>query len=788
MRKISHVQRAVISALLLGGFSIISNPACASDIAQGKKPAINIGEVSRGNIYAQQKEKKLKKKLHSTLHVVHISRKQINNTIPPGGSIAFALKNVPGVQVQGYGGQAGAQRNEIRMNGVTAGWTGTGSNPERDALQFEFDGIPMNDPYADWEGFETSTVPISAIFSGMKVTQGPGNPAGRYYDSLGGTINMIPWAPSSRPSATISVGGGSFDSYNASAVLQTGCMDGWKTVIAGGYTKSGGFSSNKNYNGSSQGSAIYIKTKRNILHHSGTFSIAGYFSNIEEYRPKSVPIYNTPGVTVNGIGKSGPYYSQQAQGYYYNLPNSMFAKNVQGHVYMVWARLMEHLTHHLKVANTTYYRFGHRLHNKISFFGYDRYAEWYHVDRDMFGDRLAFTYSLPNNKIKFGLNYITMRTKHGQQGYSVIPAYGSPFDPTYIRHLVYNWENFAPYIQDKISFLKGKFTIVPGLMLEHYDYRWIDDSASTIPQGDPYLTPTGPSTVIPASLNLSTNALFLRPNKHVAYNSLEPSIGMNYQFIPHTSAFFTWAEHHTSAQEGAFWASNPYQVPEKPVTVHSYIGGLRYINGPISALVSGFLQHFTNQFLLTTTAYEGGILDQIHSLSATYNGVNLSFGYHPQEGFNAQVNATFQHDYYNKYVGSKGVAYHGLPISNVANFTLFSSVGYSWFSNQTAWRVNLNDSYVSSIPLINENTGLPTTTRWGGHNVLSLFASARTAMFNRSIPGLKYLKFTLGVDNLLDRKYESVVFLGSYSSHTPITYGGLAGAPLGVYGSLTASF
>jgi len=57
MRKTSHVQRAVFSALLLGGFSIISNPAYASDIAQGTKPAINIGEVSRGNIYALQKEK-----------------------------------------------------------------------------------------------------------------------------------------------------------------------------------------------------------------------------------------------------------------------------------------------------------------------------------------------------------------------------------------------------------------------------------------------------------------------------------------------------------------------------------------------------------------------------------------------------------------------------------------------------------------------------------------------------------------------------------------------------------
>jgi TonB dependent receptor. len=166
----------------------------------------------------------------------------------------------------------------------------------------------------------------------------------------------------------------------------------------------------------------------------------------------------------------------------------------------------------------------------------------------------------------------------------------------------------------------------------------------------------------------------------------------------------------------------------------------------------------------------------------------MSVGYNPQEGFSGLLNATLQHDYYNNYVGSNGITYHGLPISNVPNLTMFASVGYNWFSDQTAWRVNLNDSYDSSVPLIDEDTGLPTTKRWGGHNVLSLFASARTAMFNQDLPGLKYLKFTFSIDNLLDRKYESIVSLGRISKATESTYTGLAGAPLAVYGSLTASF
>ena len=72
--------------------------------------------------------------------------------------------------------------------------------------------------------------------------------------------------------------------------------------------------------------------------------------------------------------------------------------------------------------------------------------------------------------------------------------------------------------------------------------------------------------------------------------------------------------------------------------------------------------------------------------------------------------------------------------------------------------------------------------------MLSLYASARTALFNHDISGLRYLKFTLAIDNLLDRKYESIISIGKISGDTPQTFYGIAGAPLAVYGSVTAAF
>jgi iron complex outermembrane receptor protein len=749
---------------------------------------ISVGEVSAGagSQYRSKKHKKNIKTLSSTLHVIHINRQQIENSVPPGGSIAYALKNVPGVQVQGYGGPNGAQRNEIRINGVTAGWTGTGSNPERNAIQFNFDGIPQNDPYADWEGFETSTVPIASIFQSIKVTQGPGNPASRFYDALGGTVDLIPWQPAKRASAMISAGGASFASYHANATIQTGDLDGWRTVISGGYTKSESFRTN-NYHGGGQGSAIYLKTEHKVLHGDGLFSFGGYFSNIEEYRPKKLPIYNISGVTVNGINVPGEYYSQQEQGYYYNLPNSLYYKQVQGHVYMTWVRFMLHLTKNLQVTNTVWYRFGHRMHDVVDNYIYGSYSEDYHVDRNEFGDKLAFEYLLPENTVKFGLSYITMRTAHHQWGYDANPSVGGWSDPTYIRDLIYNWENASPYIQDTIRPFKW-IRITPGLMLENYEYRWIDNSLSAIPFGDPYLSsnlalyPTGGT--VPG---LPNNSLFIEPNKQVSYNNLDPSVGVNVRFTPHMAGYFTWAIHHTTPQEGAFWGNSAGDVPQNAVRVNSFIGGLRFVKGDYQAELSAFYQRFKNQFVLNSNSYDGATVDTLSKLSSTYNGVNLSLSYQPEMGFDALLNATVQHDYYNTYTNKNGSTY-GLPISNVPTYTIYTSIGYGWYMYRTDWRVRLADSYSGGYNMFNGATSLPTTVRWGGHNVVNFMASASTMAFDKSIPGLEKTKFIFGIDNLLNRKYESITELNKESGNTPLGYFAFPGAPLSVFGSVSMQF
>jgi len=777
------IRKTIVSVSVLLALTALMNQVEAKTTSD----PINVGEVSSGYGPAVSTvTKRNKKVLDSSLRKFHITHQEIEESVPAGGSIVYALRNVPGVQIQGYGGPNGAQRNEIRINGVTAGWTGTGSNPERDAIQFNIDGIPQNDPYADWEGFETSTIPIASIFQSVDVTQGPGNPVDRFYDSLGGTVNLVPWQPSKRPSERVSVGGGSFSSYHADTTLQTGDIDGWRTVLSGGYTRSESFRTS-DYHGGSQGSAVYLKTEHSIIHGAGLFSLGGYFSNVEEYRPKRLPIYNIPGVTVNGINVPGAYFSQQSQGYYYNLPNSLYYKQVQGHVYMIWSKLKAQLTRKLTAKNTVWYRFGHRLHYVPDNYIYGSYSEYYHVNRTTFGDRLVMTYNLPWNLVQFGVNYITMRSHHSQWGFDSTPSIGGFEDPTYIRDLIYNWQNVSPFIQDKIRPLRW-LTITPGLMLEHYNYRWIDNSASAIPAGDPYLSsnlqlyPTGAVTT-----GIPNNSLFLEPNKQVTYNNIEPSIGINARIMPHLAAYFTWAVHHTTPQEGAFWGNLPSDVPEKPVRVESYIGGFKYVNGDYYADLSGFYQKFKNQFVLNSNSYDGATVDTLSRLSTTYNGINFHAQYMPEMGFDAIVNATIQHDYYNKYTNENGTGY-GLPVSNIPTYILGLSVGYRWFALDTAWRVALNDNYTGGYSMFNGATSLPTTIRWGGHNELNLFANADTTKFNHVVPGLEKLKFSIGIQNLLDRKYESITVLEKESGNTPLGYFAFPGAPLAVFGGVSAEF
>lgn len=164
-----------------------------------------------------------KKIFKSTQSQAVLGKREIQGVGPAAGA-AQALSLAPGIAVRGYGGIASTARYEIAVRGVKVGWSSVNGDVERNGLTVLFDGIP-----------------ILQMIHGINVTYGPGNPAGRWFDSIGGTINFVPLQPSVKPSAEMGTSFGSNGTLGYNFDLKTGMYDGWSAVLAGGYTKNNTF-------------------------------------------------------------------------------------------------------------------------------------------------------------------------------------------------------------------------------------------------------------------------------------------------------------------------------------------------------------------------------------------------------------------------------------------------------------------------------------------------------------------------------------------------------------------
>jgi iron complex outermembrane receptor protein len=86
--------------------------------------------------------------------------------------------------------------------------------------------------------------------------------------------------------------------------------------------------------------------------------------------------------------------------------------------------------------------------------------------------------------------------------------------------------------------------------------------------------------------------------------------------------------------------------------------------------------------------------------------------------------------------------------------------------------------------------GGPTNQTINAYNIVNLSASYKTFALNHIIPGVKETDFNFGVYNLLNRKYESDIYLatGGYNPQEEPSLFAYAGAPLQVFGGLTVKF
>ena len=773
--------------------SIIANARTAITapaVSSATNDTVNVGKVNAssgiltesGKLLASTNEKLTKKKIfQSTQSETVISKKQIHSLGPASGA-AQALSTAPGVAVRGYAGVATTARYAISVRGVKVGWASVAGDPERSGISILFDGIPMNGLVQNNGSWDSNEIPILQMISGINVIYGPGNPASRWFDSLGGTINFVPVQPALKPSAGVGTYFGSNGTYGLHFNVKTGAYDGWSAVLAGGYTQNNTFRTGS-FNAPSRAFAYFGKVVKTFR--SGTFSIGGYVNSANEFRPNFIPLYPIQGITTQGLNANAPLYSQATSGYYSSLPESVWFKQLTVQDYLLYSKLDLRLDRHVGLHEMLWYRHGHRIHNRINNFQPGNTTEYYYPNSDTFGDKLYFDWKLPYNTVKSGGYWIQQQynTLISMTPNNDIPqtAIASVTNPT----VNYNNDTtdttyLAGFVQDTIKPLSG-LKITPGLSAVEFATQFYNNGA----QGIPY--------VAPGAVNFTAT-----PNSSKTFTKLEPSVGFRYAPVKWGALYGNYALTYQNPVNGAFGAYNGSIVNYstlKPVKSTDYEIGAKFMIKNFMFLHDfAFNVNYYHDYLSNETvpiALANGT-QEFAGADATLNGVNLSVSDNPNWHWHLYANLGLSHNYYDSYTPSGGgLSTSGLPVSYNPNMTLTAGTYYRAYVDGVLISPNLVDQYTSSQYLFDNLTGLPSQQKMSGYNVLNAGIAFKTDKLDRYVPTLKAVSLSVGVTNLLGRKYNPIEYItsgGYFGGNSAGTILADPGAPRQYYVALSAKF
>lgn len=458
----------------------------------------------------------------------------------PVSGAAQALSFAPGVSVSSYGA-TGSTKYQISINGIKQGWGGfSGGTIDDGSIGVSFDGVPMANPVTGL--WQSALVPQMAMFEGIRVSYGPGDPLNRWYNSVGGDIAFVPLQPMATPGGELKLTYGSNNTRNLFFSAQTGSIGGWETVVAGGVGSSDNFrNSADGYAWPSRNFAGYFKTEKAFG--SGNVSFGGYLGDGHGWRPTPIPVTPVPGLTINGeyadgSPKPGPLFSQQTTGYYSAVNENVWAKNDYNRVWMLYGRQNLRLDDTTTLHNLVWYRKGNRLHKHYNNWvdGASNLYEYNNPHTSSYGDKMWAELDLPYNDVAVG-GY-AIHTLYNSRN-----AFYSPLPPYYGSYLVPNakyrsdyWyvTDLAGFIQDTITPGAG-ISITPGVRAVsfHTDYypRGNVDFAQAYA-----LYPQHDQGQLPAA---STN-----------YDRIEPSLSLRWQPLSWLALFGNWGVAYKLPQVG----------------------------------------------------------------------------------------------------------------------------------------------------------------------------------------------------------------------------------------------
>ena len=728
-------------------------------VQNASSKSTSVGEVSASanalsdsaKALASTDGKLTKKKIFkSTQSQAVLGKREIKGVGPAAGS-AQALSLAPGIAVRGYGGIASTARYEIAVRGVKVGWSSVNGDVERNGLTVLFDGIPMNNLISHNGGWDSNEIPILQMIHGINVTYGPGNPAGRWFDSIGGTINFIPLQPSVKPSAEIGTSFGSNGTLGYNFDLKTGMYDGWSAVLAGGYTKNNTFRTGS-FRAPAQSFAYFGKAVKTFRR--GTFSLGGYVDSSREFRPNFIPVTPIQGITTQGLNANASLYSQQTSGYYASLPESIWFKQLKVQDYMLYSKLNLHLSKDVTLHELAWYRHGHRVHYRINNYipGNSANSEYYNPTSDTYGDKLYFDWHLPMNLLKAGGSWIHQQFTTPYAGYNTLLGTSPSFPTQYNSDVLYN-NYLTGFIQDTITPFSG-FKITPGIAAVQYQTQMYNNGNQVF-------------TNLPAGAQNQT----LINSSADTISGLEPSVGVRFAPVKWGSVYASYAQSYQNPTDNNFGAYNSHGGgidfnSLKPVKSTDYEVGAKFMVHNWMMLhnftfnINYYYDHLANETIAT---YLSNIAQtKFASANAVVNGVNVAIADNPSWNWHLFANLAFNHSYYASYTPQGGgTTLHGANVSYSPDLTMSAGIDYRYYYHGFLFSPQFVDQYTSSQYLFNNVTGAPSHQKQPGYNVSNLSLGIKTTRLNQYVPTLKGVKLSVGIYNLFGARYNPIEYITS---------------------------
>ncbi len=749
--------------------------------------SVNAGEVSATAQYVpgETQLKKTntlltkKKIFKSSQSTAVVSKEQIQTLGPATGSSQM-LSLAAGVNVRGYS-NSGTARYEIALRGAKVGWSSTSGDAERNGITVLFDGIPMNNLISHNGQWDSNEIPISQMISGVNVIYGPGNPASRWFDSIGGTVNYVPVQPTTKPSYEIGGLIGSYVTAGGHFIANTGLHNGWSAILAGGYLSNHTFwqgTSVGHYGSPSQSSAFYGKLTK--VFSNGSISFGGYSDNNVENAPRPNFLPETPiaGLTVTG-NPGSPLLSQQTTGFYGTGVPSIWYKRLQVRDYLVYSKLSLDITPDMTFHNNIWYRHGHRVHDRVTNYGSNSTSptnsEWYTPTTDTMGDKMYINWRLPYNNVKYGVSAIYQRYNSPYLGYNQSIPGDTQANPAGIQNFNLNNLYLTGFLQDGIHPFKG-VTITPGIAGVQYYTQFVNNISLTDPANQD-----------------------LAPNAAKTFDYAEPSLALRYQPVSWASLYGSFALTYQNPTDNAFGANQSAPVDLgslKPIQSRDYEVGFKLLSDNIPVINSASLNVNYYQDTLTdeTIATYLSVVNQYKfaTASAKLQGVNIAGNVTPNFNWNAFGSINLSNNRYTSFLpAGYTTPLHNIPVAYNPNVTFNLGLDYRRFVGQTLVTVGFLDQFTGSQNFFNNLTDQPSTQKLPSFNVANLSLSADIPVPHPLNQAVKILNVAFNVTNLFGSQYNANGYITSGGYFGGNSAGAVLvqpGAPREFIGSITAKF